>query len=323
LASKSGMISTPRKENKLRHRISIVICTLNREEVLCATLRRVTALVQCRDDAELIVVDQTQKHSEATERCLEELADIMQLHRVVFASLTCARNYGVRQACGEIILFLDDDVEPSPNLIDEHLVCYSDPGVWGVGGCTLLPGGRKLSRSGLSQRELVDLDSGRTNRFDLDWPRQTTWAPGCNMSFRREKLFAVGGFDEAFYGMAIGEEAELCHRVLGAGGKIRYAPDAQLVHLVNPSGGCRDARAEGERIAQLLDNGIYYHTRVGDSFCKTVMLMTRQCRVIIFNRASLCEGTWPVKLLACWRGVSRALRNYRRSACLGLLSEQT
>lgn len=304
-------------------RVSIVLCTLNREIVLCNTLRQVSALVARRNDAELIVIDQTRKHDEATEACLAALAGAIQLHRVGFASLTCARNYGIRQACGEIILFLDDDVEPSPNLIDEHLVCYSDPAVWGVGGCTLLPGGRKLSRSGLSQRELVDLDSGRTNRFDLDWPRQMTWTPGCNMSFRREKLFAVGGFDEAFYGMAIGEEAELCHRVLRAGGKIRYAPDAQLVHLVNPSGGCRDARAEEERIAQLLDNGIYYHTRVGDSFCKIVMLMTRQCRAVIFSRASIRDGTWPHKLFACWRGISRALRNSGRPACHGLLSQQT
>lgn len=301
--------------------ISIVICTLNREEVLCNTLRSVVALMQGRTDAELIVVDQTRSHDEATERCLAELAETLHLHRVDFASLTRARNHGIRQSRGEIILFLDDDIEPSSNLLNEHLACYTDPDVWGVGGCTLLPGKGKLSKRDFSPAALRSLEFERTTRFDLDWPRTMGWAPGCNMSFRREKLIAVGGFDEAFYGIAVGEEAELCYRVRQAGGIIQYAPEAALVHLVNPSGGCRTATESAERTAQLLDNQYYHLSRIGRTGFARWKALFSQCRTIALNRTTFREGTWLEWLIVCGRGIQRTLQNAGRKPKLGLLPQ--
>lgn len=300
-------------------RLSIIICTLNREEVLCNTLRNVVTLIQGRTDAELIVVDQTRSHDLATERCFAELAGAFQLHRADFASLTRARNYGIRHARGEIILFLDDDVEPSSNLIDEHLACYANPDVWGVGGCTLLPGKGKLSKTDFSPSELRSLELERTHRFDLDWPRTIGWAPGCNMSFRREKLFAVGGFDEAFYGVAVGEEAELCYRIRQAGGIIQYSPEAVLVHLVNPSGGCRAATENTERTAQLLDNQYYHLSRIGRTGFTRWKALLSQCRTIVLNRRTLREGTWFGWGIACGGGLLRALQNKGRKPQLGLI----
>jgi GT2 family glycosyltransferase len=306
----------------LTPRISIIICTLNREGTLRNTLRSVVTLIQGRTDAELIVVDQTRSHDQATERCFAELAGSIHLHRVDFASLTRARNHGTRHARGEIILFLDDDVEPSVNLIDEHLACYANPEVWGVGGCTLLPGKGKLSKTDLSPSELRSLDLERTNRFDLDWSRMISWAPGCNMSFRRDKLFAVGGFDEAFYGIAVGEEAELCYRVRQAGGMIQYAPEAALVHLVHPSGGCRDATANTERTAQLLDNHYYYLSRIGKTGVVRWKALLHQCRTLAFNRGTLREGTWHEWAVVCGGGLLRALQNADRKPKPGLLGAE-
>ena len=300
-------------------RVSIIICTFNREEVLCNTLRRVAVLMRNRDDAELIVVDQTRLHAAATERCLKELAGVIQLHRVEFASLTRARNYGVRHAKGEIVLFLDDDVEPVPNFIDGHLDCYDDTAVWGVGGCTLLPGRSKLSLADLSKRELRNLGQFHGHRFDLDSPRVISWTPGCNMSFRREKLFEVGGFDEAFYGSAFGEETELCSRICRAGGILQFAPAAELVHLVNPTGGCRDARAEEEGIAQLLDNAHYMLCRAGRPWTERWHVLLHQCKTIAVNWRSLKEWTWPQRCAWCIKGLRRAVQGGNREPILPLL----
>lgn len=303
----------------MRTVISIIICTLNREEVLCNTLRSVVRLLEGRQDGELIVVDQTCRHTEVTENCLNELAKSFRWERVDFASLTRARNHGVRLARGEIILFLDDDVEPSPHLIDEHLACFDKPEIWGVGGCALLPGKKKLSRGDLTSSELSEIATNRSNRFDLDWPRITSWASGCNMSFRREKLFEVGGFDEAYYGVAVGEEVELCWRLCQAGGIIVYAPDAELVHLVNPSGGCRDAYKGAEMTAQFLDNQNYHLTRIGKGGIARWMALFSQCRIIALNRTSLRDGTWIERLKWCWGGVRRLLQFTGRVPVLGLL----
>ncbi len=302
----------------MKPRVSIIICTLNREMMLCSTLQRVVELIKDREDCELIVVDQTLQHSRETEQCLAGLAPFMRLMRVGFASLTKARNVGLQQARGEIVLFLDDDVEPSTGLIDSHVACYAEETVWGVAGCTLLPGRRKLSPKDLTTRELRDLELDRHNRFDLDWSRLTTWAPGCNMSFRVSRIFDVGGFDEAFYGMAVGEEAELCYRLRQSGGQIVYSPDAELIHLVDPNGGCRDARAEAERTAQLLDNALYMLCRTRHSWFRTCEILASQCRVIVFNRKSIAQWAWPRKLSGCVKGLWRAFKGKDRPPVLPL-----
>ncbi len=297
-------------------RFSIIICTLNREKVFCDTLQRVLDLLKGREDGEIIVVDQTRQHSDATERFLAEHAGDMQLCRVDFASLTRARNHGIRLARGEIVLFLDDDVLPSENLIDEHLACFADPKVWGVGGCTLSAGARKVSKRELSASQLREIELNVVDRFDLDWPRVLTWAPGCNMSFRRQNIIDVGGFDEAFYAMAIGEETEMCFRLRKAGGVIQYAPSAELVHLVDSTGGCRDARAEKERVAQLMDNGYYALRRMGRSEWKSWRVLFRQMKAIVLNRRSLREFSWPRRCIWCFHAVRRALGGRSRTAIL-------
>ncbi len=287
--------------------------------MLCNTLRSVVRLLEGRQDSELIVVDQTCRHTETTEKCLIEFSKSFRWERVDFTGLTRARNHGVRLAHGAVVLFLDDDVEPSPRLIDEHLTCYNKPEIWGVGGCVLLPGKRKLSRGDLASSELREIETDRSNRFDLDWSRTTTWASGCNMSFRREKLFEVGGFDEAYYGVAVGEEVELCWRLCQAGGIIVYAPDAELVHLVNPTGGCRDAYKGAEMTAQFLDNQNYHLRRIGKSRFFRWRALFSQCRIIALNRASLRDGTWIERLNWCWRGLCRILQSSRRLPVRGLL----
>lgn len=299
---------------------SIIICTLNREEVLCSTLRSLASLMDGRDGGELIVVDQTRQHTLATERCLQELADSgVRWERVGFASLTRARNHGIRLASGEFVLFFDDDVEPTPRLIDEHLACYADPAVWGVGGCTLIPGAKKVSRDMIGARELKELEAGRANRFDLDWQRTMTWAPGCNMSFRKQRLVEVGGFDEAFYGMATGEETELCHRIRQAGGGIAFAPSAELVHLINPDGGCRDAKADGERTAQMFDNTWYMMKRQNVPVLTACIVMLRLCRSMVINRKSLKTGAWPQLAMNCLWGARRAFAARKRPPVLPFL----
>jgi GT2 family glycosyltransferase len=300
--------------------LSIIICTLNREEVLCNTLRSVIAIVKERSDTELIVVDQTQIHDITTRRYLEALAETIQLHRVDFASLTRARNYGVRHARGEIILFLDDDVEPSSQLVAAHLACYVAPEVWGVGGCTLLPGKSKMSKGDFTQEYLLSLERDAAYRFDLDWSRRISWAPGCNMSFRRERLFEVGGFDESFYGIAVGEEAELCYRINKAGGILEYSPMAELIHLVNPSGGCRLATESLEKTAQLLDNQYYYLKRIDKDWVYIWSALISQCRSIALNRRTLNDGTWLKWTTICIRGILRVFQNGRREPVLGLLN---
>ncbi|MHC5832027.1 MAG: glycosyltransferase family A protein, partial [Nostoc sp.] len=55
--------------------------------------------------------------------------------RLDWASLPGARNYAVRRASGEIILFIDDDVQLTPGLLAAHAKNYlQNPEVGAVAG---------------------------------------------------------------------------------------------------------------------------------------------------------------------------------------------
>jgi len=62
---------------------------------------------------------------------------------------------------------------------------------------------------------------------------------GGNMSFRRELLERIGGFDERFGYPSIYEETDVSLKVRRLGYNICFLPDAEVVHLSAPVGGQR------------------------------------------------------------------------------------
>ena len=100
--------------------ISVVIPTYGREAILCESIKSV--LAQDYQAFELIVVDQTQHHEDATQSFLDQMAaeSKIQLHKVSWASLPGARNYAIERAKGDIFLFLDDDVELPAGCLAAH-----------------------------------------------------------------------------------------------------------------------------------------------------------------------------------------------------------
>ena len=66
---------------------------------------------------------------------------------------------------------------------------------------------------------------------------------GVNHSVRVSALKAIGGYDENYsIGPAIREESDVAARLWKAGYRIDFDPEAWLIHLATPSGGCRPDR---------------------------------------------------------------------------------
>src|SRR4051794_19573445 len=101
--------------------VSVVIPTHNRIE----RLKRVLVALECQNyalgDFEVIVV--SDGSSDGTDEYLRTLTTPLQLHAVAQPNqgVAVARNNGMRKATGDIILFVDDDVVPAPQLITEHV----------------------------------------------------------------------------------------------------------------------------------------------------------------------------------------------------------
>ncbi|MEM1242239.1 MAG: hormogonium polysaccharide biosynthesis glycosyltransferase HpsN [Cyanobacteria bacterium P01_H01_bin.26] len=228
--------------------VSVIIPTYGREAVLCSTLKNV--LEQTYAAFEVIVVDQTQAHEPATIDYLNSLKINPQvtLYTVPWASLPAARNYAVERAHGDIILFLDDDVELPPGFLSAHVRNYQTQSDVGA------VAGRVFDRMKLSESNSAKqiktlppeaMDPG-VAWYHIDLvhtvnPQQVLTARGCNMSFRRD-VFSTHGlrFDERFQGSAVREESDFCLRFRRTGLKIWYDPDANLIHLGEETGGCHD-----------------------------------------------------------------------------------
>ncbi|MGM3309010.1 hormogonium polysaccharide biosynthesis glycosyltransferase HpsN [Anabaena sp. WFMT] len=228
--------------------ISVVIPTYRREKLLQDSI--VDVLRQDYPHFEVLVVDQTQTHEPETQAFLEEMsaAGKIKLLRLDWASLPGARNYAVRRSQGEIILFIDDDVELEPGFLSAHVKNYlQNPEIGAVAGrvfdrMKLGDSGGKLEIEYLPPEAMdpgiawYHIDLVHTTK-----PQQVLTARGCNMSFRSEIFTKYGlKFDERFRGSAVREESDFCLRVRKTGYKIWYDPEAHLVHLGEETGGCHD-----------------------------------------------------------------------------------
>lgn len=227
--------------------ISVIVPTYQREGVLCSTIAGL--LEQEYPDFEILVVDQTREHQSETQAYLEDMANSgkIQWFRVDWASLPGARNYGVEQSRGDIIVFVDDDVELPAGYLQAHAQVLLDK--QDVGAVA----GRVFDRMKLAERPDLTIDYLPEEAMDpgIAWyhidlvhttqAQQVLTARGCNMSYRRE-IFEKHGiwFDERFRDNAIREESDFCLRLRQTGYIIWYSPEAHLVHLGEETGGCHD-----------------------------------------------------------------------------------
>ena len=234
--------------------ISLIIPTYRREQILKDTLEEV--LKQDYPHLEIIVVDQTETHDPKIQTYLENLMKTNQIKwlRLNWASLPGARNYGVRHAQGEIILFIDDDVQLPPHYIHAHAAIYEKNTEIGAVAGRVLDRMKLADSEKINQSEVpytIDILPSEAMDPGIAWyyidlvhttqPQEVISTRGCNMSFRREIFTKYNiWFDERFRGNAVREESDFCLRLRQTEYKIWYEPQAYLVHLGEETGGCHD-----------------------------------------------------------------------------------
>jgi len=130
-----------------------------------------------------------------------------------------ARNKGIAEAHGDVILFTDSDCAPAPDWIEEMLTPLADPHIGGAKG---VYGTRQKNLTArFVQIEYQDRydHTARCKYVDL----VDTYAAG----YRRDVLLASGGFDTRFRYL---EDQELSFRLASAGHKMMFNPRAIVYH---------------------------------------------------------------------------------------------
>jgi glycosyltransferase involved in cell wall biosynthesis len=217
--------------------VSIVIPTRKRAATLAAVLAAVVPAAR-RDDAEVIVADNgsTDETAAVVRRAA---ADGVRHVIEPVAGATRVRNAAMRAARGDVLVFVDDDAVPRDDWLAGILRPFADPRVAVVGGRVVL---RYLTTPPawwdrsfddyLSFYDLGDAPIDLATRPWYDSPR------GANMAVRRTALLDVGGFNLRLGPRGdrhtVGEEGDLCLRLLARGHAVRYVPDSTVEHLIDP-----------------------------------------------------------------------------------------
>lgn len=296
--------------------LSIVIPTYNREEVLINTLQSLKPLrdrLSCK--SEILVIDQTSCHQKSTQRHLQEFhnAGTIQWLRLHAPHLTKAMNTGLLEARGEVVLFLDDDIIPLPELLEQHLKTHQRfPDAGAVVGMVLQPGQSPAPLPARPNRSSLwrDLDF----RFNSSLDGWVENAMAGNLSVKREQAMAIGGFDELFPPpVAFRFETEFAKRLIQAGGCIRFAPSAAIHHLAASSGGTRSLGSHLTSCSPRYGVGdFYFALRCGKGLDRIAYIFYRPFRQIR-TRFHLRHPWWiPVKFVGEIRAVIQALQLARR-----------
>ncbi|MDR7334833.1 glycosyltransferase involved in cell wall biosynthesis [Kinneretia asaccharophila] len=145
--------------------------------------------------------------------------------------LSYARNAGLDAATGDVVVFLDDDVELHDDWLPTLLHPFTDTKVAAVGGKVLAFGSNELPD--WLPREYGYLVSV----FDpFDSPRETDKVMGANFALRSSIVRQVGTFDPALgrkgNKLLGGEEVDLFNRIRRVGGIVWYTPHSVVFHKI-------------------------------------------------------------------------------------------
>lgn len=212
--------------------ISVVIPTYRRPELLTRCLDSLSRQ-QVDGEFEIVVVDDGSgdETSAVLDHWSDQLTALRAFEQPENRGPAAARNRGFREARGELILFLDDDIVAPPDLVQRHLDTHAernDPSLGILGrvewepGLRVTPFMRWLDRSGLQFAYDTWLVAG-----PVDPPYAAFYT--CNLSLSRSLLVESGGFDERFPYPAY-EDMELAWRLSQEGFRLEYVPEALAFH---------------------------------------------------------------------------------------------
>lgn len=216
---------------------TLALCTHNHAGRLARTLADLARLKPPRRPWEFLIVDNG---------CRDGTPELLAGHawpagwqvRVVREEklgLSNARNRAIADAQGEYVIFMDDDETADPDWLCayERLIDAQHPDAFGGRQVVLFEDARPPWLS----NELLGF-LGELNRCDTIAPLTDPYTPfyGGNFGFRRAVCERVGGFDSMLGRKGAdntgGEEVDFYRRLLDAGFKVWWTPEAVIHHRI-------------------------------------------------------------------------------------------
>jgi GT2 family glycosyltransferase len=298
-------------------RISVVVPTHNRAAAVLRLLHSLERHHTLAGGLEVVVV--ADRCSDTTVTDVRDRAWPFQVDVIETAACGAgaARNSGARRATGDLLIFLDDDVEVEQTALNAHAAAHDvDDRLVGLGYLPPVIAGRTMFANTLRGWWEAMFDEPRRPGHRYDYRNLLTG----HFSIRRERFVELGGFDERF---ACHEDYEFGHRALRHGLTFRFLPHAVAWHhdLTTLPRALERKRAEGRadvalaiKHPELTASLPLWRPREGGRFRQLLVLLAWRAPLLGEAIARVQLALLPLHesfgLRFRWRARSEALLSY-------------
>lgn len=179
---------------------SVILPTRNRDEILRSCLDSLVLQTLPIDDFEVVIIDNGSTDNTKSVSLSYSKKLNISYHYAPEPGLHVGRHEGLRVAKTDLLIYGDDDFQPTPGWVEATVNALSDPSVAMVGG-NLYPNFEKEAPEWLIRKWNEEVYKGKAlgylgildfgeGSFDID----PGYVWGGNMGIRREVLIQAGGF---------------------------------------------------------------------------------------------------------------------------------
>ena len=243
------------------NQVSLIIPTYNRQEIVSQTLKYLKK--QSITGFEVILVDQTVSNDSNLKNFKND-GFIYKYIKITETGLPNARNVGAENAKGDILVFIDDDSIPDPDLIQSYINLFNDyeKDKWCIGGRVIEKNTNMFKENDSIVGGWITWYGKTLKNFDTVTSGECEWATGGNFGLTKDLFIEAGGFDPNFIGTAVMEDGDFGYAVRKNGGRVYYYPEPVIEHLRIPTGGVRQ-KNPAEGMFYRAHNTVYFFRKYG------------------------------------------------------------
>lgn len=197
---------------------------------------------------ELLVVENgsTRPETFAYYRELQKLPHVRILEWAKPFNYAAVNNFAARQGAGDLLLFLNNDVEGiNPDWLESMVKLAVQPGVGAVGAKlyyaddTIQHAGIVVGMGGVAGHAHLNFPRQAAGHMQrLQYTQNVAAVTAACVLIPKAVFEDVGGFDEGF--VLAFNDVDLCLQILNKGYRVVWTPDAELYHLESKTRGPED-----------------------------------------------------------------------------------